>query len=487
MRTAWSVLVSMLVLVLVAAGCGGDDLGAGKADGAELLKAGALVYWETDSDPGSEQWKQVEELLGRFPDGEKWIAELKQQLQAQGDVTWEDDIKPALGDLTVVAVYATSRADVAVVGMTNSKDPDKAVALVKKLNASDAGEDVISRVVDDWVVISDKETSLDAALKGDGMQALADADGFKSAMEQLPNDALSRVYFDSGAAIDAYGGADQQTAGALRMFGLDKLDFAVAWARARDDGVEIAVALRGEGAEKLLGSGAPYASNFLDLVPADAFAFFSMRGEGLAKQFEELRGNPLYGLALQQAEAQLGIKIDDIVGLFRGEVAFYAAPGSPIPELTLLLETDDPEQSRQTADRLLRLLAQRGEGDVTEDGGVTTAVFDGFTINLGSVENAVVLTTSKSGIEKLGEAGDKLADSDRFKKALEAADTPDEYTGLLYTDLAEALELALGFAGAAQAEVPADLSRNLKPLRPLVAYGKQDGNLATSLLFFEIE
>jgi len=98
-----------------------------------------------------------------------------------------------------------------------------------------------------------------------------------------------------------------------------------------------------------------------------------------------------------------------------------------------------------------------------------------------------VLTTSRGAIEELGGSGDKLADSDRFKKALEAADTPDEYTGLLYTDLGEAVELALGWAGAAQENVPPEVSRNLKPLRSLVVYGKQDGNLATSLAFLEIE
>jgi uncharacterized protein DUF3352 len=485
MRIAWAVLVSMLVLV--AAGCGSEDLGAGEANGAELLRAGALVYWETDSDPDSDQWKQVEELLGRFPDGEKWIAELKKELQTEDDVSWEGDVKPALGDQTVLAVYAKSLVDISFVGMTNSKDPDKAIALVKKLNASNPGDDVITRVVGDWVVISDKAASIDAALKVDGGQALADADGFKSAMEELPDDALSRVYFDPAGAVDAFGDADPETAKALRMFGLDKLDFAGAWAKARDDGAEIAGAVRGEGADKLLGSGESYKSKFLDRVPADAFAFYSIRGEGATKQFEALRDNPLYGMAFRQAEAELGIKIDQIIALFKGEVAFYAAPGSPIPKLTLMLESDDPQQGRQSADRLLRTLAQRGGGKVTEEGGVTTASFVGFTVSLGSLEDALVLTTSRGAIEELGGSGDKLADSDRFKKALEAADTPDEYTGLLYTDLGEAVELALGWAGAAQENVPPEVSRNLKPLRSLVVYGKQDGNLATSLAFLEIE
>jgi hypothetical protein len=485
MRIAWAVLVS--TLVLVAAGCGSDGVGAGQANGAEVLKAGALVYLETDSDPDSDQWKQVEELLGRFPDGEKWIAELKKDVESEGDVSWEDDVKPALGDRTVGAVYARSTTDVSFVGMTNSKDPDKTVALVNKLNAADDGDDAVTRVVDDWVVISDKETSIDTALKADGAPSLAEADGFKSAMAELPDDALSRVYFDPAAALEAFGGADANAARALRMFGLDKLDFAGAWAKARDDGAEIAGVVSGEGADKLLGSGEPYESKFLDQVPADAFAFYSIRGAGLAKQFEALRDNPLYEMVLQQFEQELGVSIADIVDLFRGEVAFFAAPGSPIPQLTLLLESDDPAQSLQSAERLLRVLARRAGGDVVNEGSSTTAEFDGFKVHLGAVDNGVVLTTSLPALDELGGDGDKLADSDRFKQALDAADTPDEYTGLLYTDLAEAVELGLGWAGAADEDVPAEVARNLEPLRSLVVYGKQDGNLATSFLFLEIE
>lgn len=486
MRAAWITLLA--TLAFAAAGCGSEDIGAGQASGAEILKAGALVYWETESDPDSDQWQQVEELLKRFPDGEKWIAQLKAELESEEGVTWEGDVKPALGEQVAVAVYAKSMEDVSVVGMTNPEDPEKTVALIKKLDRGDnEGGPTLSRVVDDWVVISDKQASIDSSLKVEGGQSLADAEGFKNGMAELPEDALSRVYFDTAAALDAFGDADPETAKAFRVFGLDSIDFAGAWAKAREDGAEIAGALRGEGADKLLGTGKSYASKFLDRVPADAFAFYSIQGGGLTQQFEALRGNPLYGMAFREAESELGIKIDDIVRLFEGEVAFYAAPGAPIPELTLLLESADPAQARQSAVRLLEILAQRADGVIEEEDGLTTANFDGFTVNLGTIEDALVLTTSKRAIDELGGSGDKLADSDRFKKALDAAGTPESYTGLLYTDLAEAVELALGYASAAEEDLPAEVTRNLKPLRSLVVYGEKDGDLATSLIFLEIE
>lgn len=484
MRIAWAILVS--TLVLVAAGCGGEDLGAGKASGAELLNPGALVYWETKSDPDSDQWQQVEELLGRFPDGEKWIAQLKQELQTEG-VSWEDDIKPALGDQTVAAVYAKSMADVSFVGMTNSKDPDKTVALVQKLNAADEGEDVITRVVGDWVVLSTEESWIDAALKGDGGQSLADADGFEEGTAKLPDDALTRVYVDVAGALESFGSAQPQSAQAFRLLGLNEVDFAGAWAKARDDGVEIAGALQGEGADKLLGAAKPYKSALLDLVPADAFTFLSFQGQDTTEQFDALRNNPLYGMAVREFEREVGVKLEDIVQLFSGEVGFYAAPAAPVPELTLLLASADPARARQSAERLLRTLAERGGGKVADEGDVTTALFEGFAINLATVENTVVVTTVKGAIEELKGSGDKLSDTDRYKEALEAAGVPDEYTGLVYVDLAEAIKLAMGFATSSGEAIPAEVSRNLAPLRSLVAYGEKDGELGKALLFVEIE
>jgi hypothetical protein len=164
-------------------------------------------------------------------------------------------------------------------------------------------------------------------------------------------------------------------------------------------------------------------------------------------------------------------------------VTFYAAPGAPIPELALLLDAENPGQARQSADRLLRTVAERHGGTVTEDGAVTTADFDGFLVHIGSIDGAVVLTTSKGALR---ESGDKLADTDRFKDALEAAETPDEYTGLAWIDLAEAIELALGYAGLAGEDVPPEVSRNVEPLRSLVVHGTKDGNLASTLVFLEL-
>lgn len=482
MRFVWAALVS--TLVLVAAGCGSENVGAGESAGAELLKPGALVYADLDSDPESDQWKQVEELVLRFPDGEKWLAELKKEIESGSDITWEDAHETLGGD-SAVAVYASSMTDVKTVALLRPDDVDEALKLIERIQQEEPDDPLVTRRVDDWIAVSDKEASIDAALKAEGGQALSDDEAFQQGMTELPDDALGRVYVDVASAFETLGSGPE--AQALRMFGLDELDFAGAWAKALDDGAEVAGVVQGEGADKLLGAAEEYSSDLLELVPADAFAFMSFMGTGIGEQVGALRENPLYGSALKEFERETGVTVAEVLRLIDGEVAFYAAPGAPIPELTLLVRPDDPEQARESAERLLRALAAMEVGEVTEDGDVTTAVFDDFTVNLGMVDDTLVLTTTKNAIADLGSSGENLADTDRYKDALETAGAPDQYTGLAWVDLKETIDMIMGFASVSGDSVPPQVSRNLEPLRSLVAYGDKDGNIVKSLVFVGIE
>jgi hypothetical protein len=482
MRVVRAALIATLVLAVVA--CGSEDVGTGGGpSGATALKAGALVYVEGVTDPDSDQWQQTEDLLRRFPDGERWIAKLRELVADQG-VDWEGDVKPALGATTALAVYPKSGASAHVVGLTDPEDPQKTVALVEKLDKAEGGDPSVTRIVGDWVFVSDSEVAIDAAVKPDGGSALADEAGFKAAMEKLPDDALTRVYADPAAAVETVGSADADVGRSLRMLGLDDLDFAGAWAKAKDKGAEVAFAAAGEGSSRLLGTGEPYTSALLDRVPSDAFAFISFRGEATTEQLEALRGNPLYAMGVGELERTLGVKLADLVQLFSGEVALYARTAVPIPEVTLLLDSDTAEQDREDAARLLRTIAQRLGGTVTEQGGVTTANFGDFSLHVGAAEGAVVLSTSRDVFTR--SRSDSLADSDRYKDALDAAGAPDEYTAIVYVDLAEALALLRDYLGFTGQEWPPQ-ARNLEPLRSLVAWGTRDGNTASSQAFVEID
>ena len=227
---------------LAIAGCGSSDVGAGPASSADLLKPGALVYWETVTDPDSEQWKQAQDLLDKFPDGDRWIAELKQQVENEG-VSWDQDVEPALGSVVDVAVYPRSGEAPWVVALTNPDDKDKLLELVRKLNEK-SETPAVSRVLGDWVALSESQEAIGAALKDPGGPSLADDEAFKSAMQDLADDGLTRVYVDPARAVEFASGAMERKA--LATLGLDDLDFAGAWAKAKKEGAEVALALRGE-------------------------------------------------------------------------------------------------------------------------------------------------------------------------------------------------------------------------------------------------
>jgi hypothetical protein len=432
-----AVAVALLAgLTLAVAGCGGSSVGAG-ASPASLLRTDAVVYWETATDPGSDQWDQFEELLRRFPDGDKWLATLEKKLI------------PALGNQLAVAVYASegSRSS-QVVALTNPDDPQRSVARIKELD-----DDAATRVVGDWVVASDSQAAIDVALKGNGA-ALADDGNFKSAMAELPDDALSRVYTDPGRFM--------QLAGKLDLFGLADLDFAGAWTKARDDGAELELVLRGEGVDRLLGEGEPYTSTLLQRVPDNAFAFVSFRGEGLKRSLEQVRANPFLAVGLRELEREYGIELDEVVSLLNGEVVFFARPGVPTPEFTLLFDTKDSAGARATVERLLRIAA------------------DELKLKVGALDGVVAVSTAPDPLDDLGVSGNKLADSARFKAALDRAGAPDQYSGLAYLDLAKARGLIAVHAGA-------DVGRNLKPLRSVVGFGTKEEALVSARAFLEID
>ena len=472
MTTMRIVLAALLgALALGAVACGSEEVAAQTPSSTGLLRPGAIAYWQTVSDPDSAQWKQAEELIDRFPDGDKWIAELKTKLLRDKKVSWEDDVRPALGDVVDLAAYAQTSRKPAVVALTNPKDPDKLLALVRKLDAAEGGDPKVTRVVGDWVAISDSQAAIDAALKESGGGSLEDEQSFRSAMSDLPDDALSRGYVDPARVLELVSPEQRK---ALTMLGLGSLDFAGGWAKAKDDGAELALALRGEGADRLFGGGEPYSSKFLPKVPDDAFAFLSFQGVGLRRQLEQLRSNPLFAMELREYERESGINVDDVIALLDGEIAFYARPAVPIPELTLILQTDDETRARATVERIL---------------GAASDKLQGFHLTVGALDGAVVVSTSTRAVEELRGSGDKLPDSDSYKQALEAAGAPDTYTGLAYVDLGQAWDLIreyLGLAGE-EGQVPPAVKRNVEPLQSLVAFGKQDGSLSTNVAFLEIK
>jgi hypothetical protein len=484
-------LLPFLVLAALLAGCGSASKSSGGGGstpaGAGLVSDRVLAFVSVDSDTGSDQWQQLDQLAQKFPGRDEALAKLKQQFSKQG-VDYEQDVKPALGpELDVAVVSGGTDAPTSAVALTKPDDAGKLKALVAKLNASDSSTDLaVYRHVDGWYAVSDSQRSIGAALKGDG-SSLADDAAFKEALGKLPGDALVKAYVDGQqlnmlaqrAASQGGSGFDPSS------LGLDKLKYVAVSASAEDDGVRVRGASSGAPA-----GGGDFAPSLSGGVPADAFALLDFTGRGTTDQLDKLKSNPQAAKAIAGFEHEYGVTLDEVLGVLSGEVAFYARPGAGIPELTLALDPKNQSAALATLDKLAAKIAAESGGQVepgTQGGHPIKTVNVGqLAIHYGSVDGKILATSGVSGIADYG-SGDHLPDSADFKQAQDAAGMPDSTGGFVYLDLKDALPLLEGFAGLTGHGLPSSTTENLRPLRSFLAWSNDESGTRTFDAFLQIQ
>jgi hypothetical protein len=455
-------------LVLAAAGCGGGDGAATGGEGAaSIAPETAALYATINTDLDSDQVDQLEELLAKFPDREKLLAEVQKGL-AEEDVSWETDVKPALGETLDIVVLDFEEED--VVGILKPADEAKLKALLAK------GDDpAVSREIDGWTVVAEDEATLDRFETARSGGALEDDEQFKDAMDGLPEEALAKLYVSGEAATKAAGSADQS----------NRLKAFAAALGAESSGLQLDGALTAE-LEDDLASIEPYESKLLEAAPEDALAFVS--GNGFGQVEKSLRNTPG---TFNQLRDFLGIDVEGLSGLFEGEFAFWVGKGAPIPELTFLAEAKDEQAALTALDRLAGLIPPEAgaEKRTTQIDGVQAKqlVLDGFPITYASFDGKVIVTSRPGAISDVRGGGDSLADDPDFKEAAGDAGMGDETFGFLYLDLEQLGGLVEGFAGMSGEDVPPELARNLEPLGTLVFHsgGKAEDLKLSAFLSIE--
>ena len=493
-RTPRFLTAALLATLAVGlAGCGGGvaTTSASGDSGSKLVRSDALAFVAVDSDLGSSQWQQLDELSKKFPGRSKALAQLKQGL-AENGVDYEQDVKPALGpEVDIVAISGPGAKQTSAVALTKPKDAAKFKALIAKLNAHDqdpSAKPAVYKAIDDgWYAVSESQAQIDAALTDSGGAALSDNSTFKAALEKLPGEALVKAYVD-GRQLNALIQAQSQKSASPfdpSTLGLDKLEFVAASTSAESDGIRA----RGVTSGADVGGG-EFSSKLLDGVPGDALAFLNFRGAGTTDQLKKLEANPTVVQALAQIQAVLGVSLDDILALLHNEVALYVRPGAGIPEVTLALETKDQAAALSTLDRLAARLAATTGSQVQPgkqgDHGIKTVDLGQIAIHYGGLGDKVVITTGVNGIADYG-SGSKLTDSADFKQAKSAAEMPDSTGGFFYLDLKNSIPLLEGLAGLAGQTPPAEVTENVRPLRSFLAWMEGSGSTRTFDAFLEIK
>jgi hypothetical protein len=480
-------LAGLAAAGLAACGGGTGTPGSGTPASAELVADGVPVFVAIDGNFDSEQWAAVEELLQRFPSGGEALDRLVAGL-SEGGVDFDTELKPALGPEVAIALTdLPQEGDPPAVLLTQPADPAKFEALL-----AEADEPPVWRIVDGWYVVADDDAAIEAALS-DG-ESLAASDAFESAMEDLPGDALVRLYLDGPALTEAAQEASAQGAVGAAALGLDAatLESIGLALSAEPHGIRLDGVARSEGGPELEAG----SSELVDVVPADAVAFGAVNGldDGVSKLLAAVTESTP---ELAQAELLLGISLeDDVVPLFAGESGLYLRAGEragePIPEVTLLLSPEDPEAALATVERLLAAAAAFGAlGDENgtpqppaEPATVTIAGVEAKQVRLGEdvtltyaiVDGRIALSTSERGIADVAGDGPKLGGSPAFDEAREAAGLTNEALGIVYLDLNDGVALLQGLDALDDAD--SESIANLQPLQYLVLGASGSGEEA---------
>lgn len=465
MNRAGALAALLAAAALGAAGCGGEEAAP---RGASFAPAGTDVFVSLVTDFESEQWESARAFVERFPDGDRFLAFLEEELLPPG-ADLEEDVEPALGPELGIAVLDLEEET--VVGFTEAEDPEKLAELLRE-----AGEEIVTREIEGWTVFAEDADALGAFEAAREEGSLAESDDFEAVTADLADEALLRVYA-SGEGVGAAFGAVAEL-----PVSLPSAAFAL---MAEPERLRLEGAAELEPFERFVSE--PYEAELPQIVPAGAFLYLSFKDlerplSALRDLFAELE--PDLERDLARVESMLGVSLEeDVFPLVAGEGALYARRGFLIPELTLLLQVEDETAARETLDELAasaQAFLGLGEPRETRVAGVEVVevpVAGPVSLRYAVFDGMLVVTTSEDGIRDLREGGEALADDEAFETALERADVPQETVGFAYADLEEAIPVVLDVLGFAGDDVPDVVRDNLEPLDSLVAYADVEDEL----------
>jgi hypothetical protein len=455
----------LAVLALVLTGCGGTTKpGAGAA---EIVPASAPVFVAIDTDSSSAQWQTVDDLAAKFPDKQKAIDSAKKSMRKEG-LDWDRDIKPALGpEVDVVMLDFEHPGE--TVALMQPKDKGAFERAVKKGNASDPTNKLYYEEFHGWEVMSDELAAIDAFKQASesAKRTLAEDKVFSGAMDKA-GDGIVRAYVN-GAKVMA---AARSAAGPERQF-IDKLgtlDWLLMRLRAKPDGLALDTIVHGTPGSAFKNRG-PSASvgSLRKLVPRDALLYFAFHGS--KGMLGGLEGNPL--LQQQPGFKQFADILGDVGSILQGENALYvrAPPGRRLPEVTFLASPGARVDGAAVLDRVLNRFRKEIGGRPRQlrlAGVPARAVGPGnpavFYANVGG---KLVVTDYPSGIRFTKQGGATLTGSGIYNEAVSSSGLPERPQIVLYVDIHSTVPAVERLANT---PIPAEVRRNLAPLRSAVEY-----------------
>lgn len=371
-------LVTALAAALIS-GCGGGGSAGPLEEGLSYLPKDTPFAVAIDTNTSGSQYRALGDLVQKFPFGDQLRQSLRRQLEEGGEVTFDRDLKPLLGNPFVVGginprAVTDGRPDDEFVGALKVKDKDKLEATVERQGAREDGEasgaklykardgDSFAIKDDVLVVAGSKRLLQDALARSEGDDHL-DREAFDKGLDGLPGGGLLRLYANVGELIRSEPGSRD----ALKIKWVRALTTLGMTAEARDD--QLAVQFK-------LATGGGLSDADLPIAPGDAAPGVVERageiGVGLrdpsriarfaesALQATSPSDYGQYTAGKRQIEQRYGVDVDrDLLDQLKGDTATTVSVDG---KFAARAELEDPAAMRRTLRRLAPALPQLMSG-----------------------------------------------------------------------------------------------------------------------------
>jgi len=508
MLRAVALMFTCAVVALTAAACGQSSSG-GDGDPASLVPANAPVYAEASVRPEGEQEEGALAAAGkilRTDDPAGKLRELFDEAIAEegGGLTWEKDFAPWLGEKAAVWTSDLENGDSFTV-IASTTDAEAAAAAIQRFKQKDGSEyekrshagvdyeanseGLAAGIVDDFFVYGTEDAFKRTLETADGGEALADADRYEDAVDDLEDDRLglffldTKVLFESGMAQDP---ESAETFEQIRRFlPYDKIGPTVGSLQADGD----TIALDGstldvpEGPWRTLSTlfgGAE--SELMPELPGDAWGALAMPklGEAARTLFEQVGGLIGGAAVAAQVKSATGLDLEQDVFSWMGDGAVFVRGESEADiDGALVIQSTDDGKASNAFGKIIGLIGR--EAGVRPEPMRLEGAESAFSIALPDGERTVVLARGAGrvvaayGEEAATAALDPattLGDSELYGKAKDALGDGMEPASLLSMASIVALVDATGEADADWREA----KPYLEAIEAITSGGKLDGD-----------
>ena len=438
-----------------------------------------------DSDLRSSQWQTVNALANKFPDKQKAVDAIKQQLNRKG-LDWKRDLEPALGPEVDVVMLDFAHPN-ETVALMQPQDEGAFERAVKKGNAIDPSSQLVYDKFHGWTVMSDKQAAIDAFERAsDSSVRMLPEDGTFSSATRKSGDGILRAYVNGAQVMTAARNSLGPDAGPY-FKKLGTLDWLLMTLRAKSDGIAWDTTVHGTPGKEF-DKVSEHASDgsLQKLVPKDALLYLAFHGS--KGMLGGLGSNPI----LQQSGLKgLGDALQQLGRIMAGENALYVrAPGSSdLPEVTFIAAPEGGVDGAAALDRVLNRFAKElgGLPHRAVVAGVPVRVIGAggrVTVQYANVKGKLVVTDLPSGIAFAKNGGKVLTDSREYQNAARSSGLPAKPQVVLYVDIHSTIPL-IGRLG--NGRIPASVERNLKPLRSAVEYAVSHSHEIQISFFLRIQ